>query len=312
MDVSICITTYNHEKYIEECLMSIFAQDFSGQYEIIIGNDNSSDQTAAIIQKISKEHPKGNLIKYFNNVPNLGYVKNTLHTFHQAKGKYISVLDGDDYFIDPLKIQKQFDFLENNPDFSAVGGDSRYQYEDQDKPEHLFSNHLDEVLKKEDLLNLKIFQTSTFFFRKEILKPDFPTDIVSADRCMYLLAGCFGKVKVLPDVLSAYRQFAASLSKNVSYETMKKDFAIIPFIKKYGNSYKTSALKTYFFYTLMTYPNSITKKQFNFAALNYLYYNTLSKFSWHPLILYSVLKWGKHLVKQKFDLKKQNGIFAEK
>ena len=311
MDVSICITTDNHEKYIEECLMSIFAQEFSGRYEIIIGNDNSSDNTETIIQKIIAEHPKGNLIKYFNNVPNLGYVKNTLHTFQQAKGKYISVLDGDDYFIDVLKIQKQFDFLETHTDFSAVGGDSLYKYEDQDKEEHLFSNHLNAELNKEDLLNLKFFQTSTFFFRKDILKQDFPTNIVSADRCMYLLAGCFGKVKVLPDVLSAYRKFAASLSKNVSYDTMKKDFAIIPFIKKYGNSYKTSALKTYFFYTLMTYPNSITKKQFDNASLNYLYYNTLSKFSWNPLKLYSVLKWGKHVVKQKFDLKKQNGIFAD-
>ena len=182
MDVSICITTYNHEKYIEECLMSIFAQEFSGRYEIIIGNDNSSDNTETIIQKIIAEHPKGNLIKYFNNVPNLGYVKNTLHTFQQAKGKYISVLDGDDYFIDVLKIQKQFDFLETHTDFSAVGGDSLYKYEDQDKEEHLFSNHLNAELNKEDLLNLKFFQTSTFFFRKDILKQDFPTNIVSADR----------------------------------------------------------------------------------------------------------------------------------
>lgn len=311
MDVSICITTYNHQKYIEKCLMSIFAQEFSGQYEIIIGNDNSSDNTEAIIKKISEEHPKGNLIKYFNNVPNLGYVKNTLHTFDQAEGKYISILDGDDYFIDPLKIQKQFDFLENNIDFSAVGGDSLYKYEDEDKEDQLFSSHLNRELTEQNLLDPKIFQTSTFFFRIEILQEGFPTDIVSADRCLYLLAGCFGKVKVLPDVLSAYRQFGESLSKNVSYEKMKKDFAIIPYIKKHGKGYKTSALKTYFSYTTMSYSNVITKNEFLKTAINYFYYNTLSKFSWHPFKLYSVLKWGKHIVKQKYNYKKQNGIFAD-
>lgn len=309
MDVSICITTYNHEKYIEECLMSIFGQNFTGQYEIIIGNDNSSDETETIIQKIAAEHPEGDRIKYFKNVPNLGYVKNTLFTFSKAQGRYISVLDGDDYFLDVQKIQKQFDFLENNQDFSAVGGDSLVIYEGATINSHPYSGHNGKIFFKENLTDLKICQTSTLFFRKDILKDDFPKDILSADRCLYLLSGCYGKMKILPEQLSTYRQFSASLSNNVSYEKMKKDFAIIPFIKKYGKDYKTSKLKSYFYYTLMTYPKSMTTNNFNFAAFGYAFNNILSKFTFHPLNLYTAIKWTKHTIQQKYESKKNENQF---
>lgn len=309
MEVSICITTYNHEKYIEECIMSIFAQEFDHEYEIVIGNDNSSDQTEAIIFKIIQEHHKGKTIKYFKNVPNLGYVKNTLSLFSKSAGKYIAILDGDDYWIDSLKLQKQYDFLESNKDFSGVGSDSKVIYEDLPLPSHNFSDHLGKTLEKDDLTDRKIFQTSTFFFKKEILKNDFPVDIISADRCLYLLAGCYGKLKVLPEQMAVYRQFNASISKNVSYEVMKKDFAIIPFIKKYNSGYDTWKLKSYFYYTLMSYSNSISKTNFFKAGCNYFFYTVLAKFTLHPLKLYSIIKWSQYTIRQKYNSKKQNKSF---
>lgn len=291
MNVSICITTYNHEKYIRECLDSIFAQEFSGTYEIIIGNDNSSDRTEQIIQSLIENHPRGNAIRYFKNVPNLGYVKNTLFTFSQAQGKYIAILDGDDKWTDTKKIQKQFDFLEQNKDFSAVGSDSLVVYEDLPLPNEKFTLHGGRILEKEHLTDTKIMQTSTFFFRKDILKDDFPTDIISADRCLYLLAGCFGKVKVMEEQTAVYRQFSSSISKRTKYEDMIKDFQIISFVKKYNSSYKISKLKNYFYYTLMSYSRGISVQRFYKAALGYMFYNILSKFSLNPLKLFSVIKW---------------------
>ncbi|MBB4806604.1 glycosyltransferase involved in cell wall biosynthesis [Chryseobacterium defluvii] len=308
--VSICITTYNHEKYIEECLNSIFLQKFGGLYEIIICNDNSSDHTEAIVQKIMSEHPKGNTIRYFKNVPNLGYVKNTLFSFSKASGKYIAILDGDDSWINDSKLQQQYDFLEANPDFSSVGTDSKVIYEDLPLPSHSFSKHAGQVLTRDHLTDLKICQTSTIFFRKEILREDFPTDIISADRCLYLLAGCFGKLKVLPEQMATYRQFSSSISKNVTYEVMKKDFAIIPFIKKHNPEYSTLKLKTYFYYTLMSYSTVISKSNFYRAGIGYFFYNVLSKFSLNPLKLYSAMKWSRHTIKQKYEIKKQNHSFV--
>ncbi|GEN74957.1 glycosyltransferase family 2 protein [Chryseobacterium hagamense] len=309
MDVSICITTYKHEKYINQCLESIFAQEFSGTYEIIVCNDNSPDHTEAIILEIINTHPKGSTVKYFKNIPNLGYVKNTLFSFSKASGKYIAILDGDDYWIDPSKLQQQFEFLESHPDFAGTGADSLVIYEDMDIESHRFSNHTGAVLDKNDLTDPKICQTSTFFFRKSILKEDFPTEIISADRCLYLLTGCYGKIKILPEPMSTYRQFSASISKNVTDEVMKKDFVIIPFIKKYGPDYSTLKLKAYFYYTLMSYSNKITKLSFYKAAAGYFLNNVLSKFSFHPLKLYHTVKWSKHTIDKKYQIKVENNSF---
>lgn len=309
MDISICITTYNHEKYIEECINSIFIQQFSGEFEIIIGNDNSSDKTEEIIHKLTAEHSKGNTIHYFKNVPNLGYVKNTLFTFSKATGKYIAILDGDDCFLHPFKLQKQFDFLEKNPDFSGVGTNSKMVYEDFPMEPHSYSNLPERTLKIDDLTNLSLFQTSTFFFKKEILKDDFPTDIISADRCLYLLAGCFGPIKFFAEEMTVYRQVGVSISKNVTFEVMKKDFRIIPFIKKYSAKYNTAKLKSYFYYTLMTYPKNVTKNNFFTASIGYAFYNILSKFTLNPLRFYNAAKWTKHTIQQKYEIKKNNNNF---
>ncbi|WP_185207148.1 glycosyltransferase family 2 protein [Chryseobacterium sp. C3] len=300
MDVSVCITTYKHEKYIKECLESIFAQEFSGTYEIIVCNDNSPDNTEVIINEIIASHPKGSKIKYFKNVPNLGYVKNTLFSFSKALGKYISVLDGDDYFIDQQKLQKQFDFLENNSDFSAAAGDSLVIYEDLDIPSHSFSQHKGRELTKENMTDLKIAQTSTLFFRKDILKEDFPTEIISADRCLYLLAGCYGKMKVFEAQLSSYRQFKDSISKKTTYESMSKDFVIIPFIKKYNPNYDILKLKAYFYYTLMSYSRGISKLRFFKAAFAYFVYNFLSKFTLNPKKVYLIFKWSLHTIRNVY------------
>jgi len=310
MDVSVCITTYKHEKYIKECIESIFAQEFSGEYEIIVCNDNSPDNTEAIIYEMIASNPKGSRIKYFKNIPNLGYVKNTLYSFSKASGKYIAILDGDDLWIDPSKLQKQFDFLEQHSEFSAVGTDSKVIYEDTPTPSHRFSDHAGDELSKDDLTDLKICQTSTFFFRKKILKEDFPKNIISADRCLYLLAGCFGKIKILPEQTSTYRQFSASISKNVTSEVMKKDFFIIPFIKKYNPDYNILKLKTYFYFTLLSYSNVISKFDFFMAAMGYFFYNVLSKFSFSPTKLYLVIKWTIHTIEQKYKIKKQNNSFV--
>lgn len=310
MNVSVCITTYNHEKYIKECLESVLNQDFTGSLEIIVCNDNSSDQTEKEILEVQKNHAKGSIIKYYNNNPNLGYVKNTLESFHHASGKYIAVLDGDDYFLDPEKLQKQFDFLENNNDFSAVSGDSLVIYEDTDTASHSFTHHKGRVLEKKDITEPVLSQTSTFFFRKDILKDDFPTQILSADRCLYLLAGCYGKIKILEDQLSSYRQFSLSISKNVTYEKMNLDFNIVPFIKKYNSEYKTSSLKRYFYYTLMSYSRVHTKFQFFRAALGYFYYNMSEKVSQSPKKITAHLKWTLNTIKQKYVYKKQNSSFV--
>ena len=115
--VSVSMITYNHEKYIEEAINGVLMQVTDFEIELIISNDNSLDQTDAIIQHIIKEHPKGYWIKYIKHEKNLGAMQNLVDNFKQCTGEYIAICEGDDYWTDPSKIQKQVNFLQENNDY---------------------------------------------------------------------------------------------------------------------------------------------------------------------------------------------------
>lgn len=122
VDVSILICTYNHEKYIAQTIESVLAQQTNYTYEIIIGDDASDDSTPDIIRAYA--------VKYRCIVPvlrkeNLGTTRNVYDIARRSKGKYIIGLDGDDCFDDVDRIQRQADFLESHPEYSAVCGRCR-------------------------------------------------------------------------------------------------------------------------------------------------------------------------------------------
>lgn len=120
--VSVCISTYNHEEFIEEALNSVLEQVCNFEYEIILSNDQSTDNTHNVITRFIENHPEGSRIRYFNQPKNLGINNNLIFTLEHARGKYISLLEGDDYWVDSGKLQKQFDFMEDNKDFSICTG----------------------------------------------------------------------------------------------------------------------------------------------------------------------------------------------
>lgn len=111
--VSVCVVTYNQEKYIAECLQSLVDQVTDFPFEIIVGEDCSTDRTREIVLEFQKRYP--DIIKPLLHVENVGPVENMLATYKQAKGKYIAHMDGDDYAL-PNKIQLQADVLDSNPD----------------------------------------------------------------------------------------------------------------------------------------------------------------------------------------------------
>ncbi len=116
--VSVIVTAYNHAEFIEECLRSILMQRVSFSYEVLVGEDCSSDGTADVIRRLRPEFPE-----YFNFIireQNLGAVKNGEDLYSRARGKYLAVLEGDDFWISPEKLQDQVDYLEDHPDYSAV------------------------------------------------------------------------------------------------------------------------------------------------------------------------------------------------
>lgn len=116
--VSICMITYNHEKFIKEAIYSVLNQKVDFELELIIVNDNSTDATDEIVKNIIHTHPKGSLINYSCNPKNLGMMPNFIKALSFCTGKYIAICEGDDYWIDTLKLQKQVSFMEKNQDYS--------------------------------------------------------------------------------------------------------------------------------------------------------------------------------------------------
>ncbi len=116
--VSVCMITYGHEQYIEEAILSILDQETTFNYEFIISNDASPDATDFKIQHILSYHPKANKIRYIKQEHNIGMTANFIYVLGQAKGTYVAYCEGDDYWTDSLKLQKQVDFLEAHPEYS--------------------------------------------------------------------------------------------------------------------------------------------------------------------------------------------------
>src|ERR1019366_2115974 len=103
---------------IAEAIEGILMQKTNFPFELIIANDASKDNTDDVIKDLIKKHPNGHLVKYFSQENNLGMIPNFIFALEQCKGKYVAMCEGDDYWTDPFKLQKQVDFLEANADFN--------------------------------------------------------------------------------------------------------------------------------------------------------------------------------------------------
>lgn len=115
--VSVVSITYNHEQFISQMIEGVLMQQTTFPIELILAEDRSTDRTRDIILEYQKMHPE--LIRIIMSESNIGAVDNEKRAMFAARWKYIAICEGDDYWTDPLKLQKQVDFLESNPDFSV-------------------------------------------------------------------------------------------------------------------------------------------------------------------------------------------------
>jgi len=107
--------TYNQEKFVAQAIKSVMMQKTNFDFELIIGDDKSTDATTNIINDFVKRYPKK--IKLLPSENNIGPIKNFLKTLQSCRGQYIAILEGDDYWLSKNKIQNQVDFLDLRPDF---------------------------------------------------------------------------------------------------------------------------------------------------------------------------------------------------
>jgi len=115
--LSVCVITYNQERYIRECLQSLITQRTDFPFEIIVGDDCSTDGTRAIVQEFVDRHP--DVVRALFQPTNTGGSRNNLEVHAAARGKYVAHVDGDDYAL-PGKLQAQTDILDRDPECNAV------------------------------------------------------------------------------------------------------------------------------------------------------------------------------------------------
>lgn len=139
MKLSVLITTYNLEKYIDQALGSVFGQKTSHDYEVIIGDDGSTDDTIIHLRKWKEKYPDVLSFYVMPRERNMKYdpiiraSENRLSILKYAKGEYVTFLDGDDFYIDHYKFQKQIDILDKNKECSVCLSNYNDYYEDKDE-----------------------------------------------------------------------------------------------------------------------------------------------------------------------------------
>lgn len=165
--VSVWMTTYNHERYIAEAIKSVVMQKTKFKFELVIGEDCSTDNTAKICREYAQMYP--DIIKLFVREKNLGMMENGFQTFSQTKGKYIACLEGDDYWIDDNKLQMQVDALEN--DKNAVICFTKVKFWDEMSQEYVENTALRFIDKNRfsffDILKLNVISTGSVLFENK-------------------------------------------------------------------------------------------------------------------------------------------------
>lgn len=118
MDISVIVVTYNQEDTIARTLDSVLGQMFDGEFEVVVGDDCSSDGTQAVCEDYARRFP--GRVRYLRRERNLGVVANYFGCIRQSRGRYLADCAGDDMWSDPHKLSRQFDYLEHHPDVTAV------------------------------------------------------------------------------------------------------------------------------------------------------------------------------------------------
>ena len=234
--ISILVQTYNHDEYIEKCLDSILTQKTNFNFEILLGEDSSSDRTRAICLKYARNysdkirlflHDEKNKIKV-QNITTGNF--NAFYNFFNAQGKYIAFCEGDDYWTDPLKLQIQFEFLEAHEEYSFCYHSFIEKFHDKlSKDALLKQSQMD--LSCEELRELKSHPqlSSVCFRRKNISVHTEMLEIINVDSFIISVLGSSGPAKFLkeiqPDVYTRHpRGIWTRRSKIVKLKLKKKTF----------------------------------------------------------------------------------------
>lgn len=225
--VSIVTVCYNQKDYIKLTLDSLLSQRTDYTYEIVICDDASTDGTSSVVADYAGQYP--DKIHATLRKKNIGAQANFVDALKRAKGNFIALCEGDDYWTDPDKLQKQVKFLEANKDFSLCFHPVSILYENDSRPDEIYPTQK-EGFTLDKLVEGNFIQTNSVMYRR--MKYDnIPEDILPLDWYLHLLHAKEGKIGFIDKVMSVYRRHQGGIwwsdnSEEAEYNFLQKNFIL--------------------------------------------------------------------------------------
>jgi glycosyltransferase involved in cell wall biosynthesis len=222
--VSVCCTTYNHERFIAQTVESFLMQQTNFPFEIVIGDDCSTDRTSEILRSFKEKYP--DKIKVITPEKNVGPHLNMVNIAKACKGKYLALCDGDDYWTNPYKLQKQVDFLEQNPEY-IICCHYTHVIDMEGNTIHVDPNPKPLIHSYHDLLTGKQVETktATVVYHNipevhQLFQKPWYFSCFAADKLLKLFAtfNTGRKIYVMPEVMSCYRNHAGGIWSMIKVE----------------------------------------------------------------------------------------------
>lgn len=282
--VSICCQTYNHKVYIGQAIESFLMQKTNFKFEILLRDDASTDGTAEICKKYAMKFPNLiNFLAYDENQLSKG-VKPFSDNVKRAQGKYIALCEGDDYWTDPCKLQKQVDFLEQNPEYTLCA----HQYLILNEDVFDVSFQADSPTSSQKYIEVNMnqliqghpFATHSIVFRKSVFN-HFPNWLIKSpygDYAIYFLCAIQGKLAMLNEVMGVYRKHANGIYTSLNDSSIglitrySQHIKFYKMIRKELKSYFTSIHDYLLYESILFYYNKILIESKKYNNIKYYFF----------------------------------------
>ena len=198
--VSVLMICYNQQEYVGQAIRSVMRQKTTFPVELIIHDDCSTDGTGEVCMQYARRYPES--IRYVRNEKNVGLEENFIRAYHLARGKYIAICEGDDYWLGRKKLQRQVRVMEAHPEY-AICFHRTLNYYMHDGSKSLTARERPAVTTLYDLARKNYISNVSCLYRKQPFElPAWMSQVRTYDYAMHLLHACYGKIVFLPQVMA--------------------------------------------------------------------------------------------------------------
>jgi glycosyltransferase involved in cell wall biosynthesis len=265
--VSVCMIAYNHGAYIRQAIERILSQDVDFPIELVIGDDCSKDDTAAICEEIAVRDPR---VRLLPREKNLGVMPNFSRTLRACSGEYIAVCEGDDFWTDQLKLKTQVSFLDSHPDYA--GSTHQAQIIVDNVAVRLFKENVPATLTTRDLIGGRLFHMASVMFRRPVVDLFCNAPLVlGCDRLLNFCMSFAGRIHYSEESMCGYRLHGTGMSSNATVEQMKLELNSVPYLKQVQPTFPKYRYLSYIYAAIGLCRAATLDQKLYFLMLSFIY-----------------------------------------